>query len=325
MHVVSNVQLIKWGQGMQTLPELSRRTLLGSIPTLGAAAILTGVLPVQAAPMQVPSMRAIHRFRIGSMSVTVIDDARITFPAPMFAVNQPEGTVVPFLKKYGLPTETVSVHMQITYIESGARKILLDTGMGDVTFPGNEPDNGRLLSGLSVIGVLPEDISDVILSHGHPDHIGSCSTDGVPLFKNARYHLPPNELEFWTQKPSDEQNFMNFMLSIGNAQLEPVRSSADLAHVILAHGLQLLVDREAYGIDPRQLREAAGGAEIQIRRGGRFTQTRQAVQRNDQATHGGYTRASARRSSSAISSAKRATRRSSSPSTMMRALGSVPL
>jgi len=209
---------------MQTLPELSRRTLLGSIPTLGAAAILTGVLPVQAAPMQVPSMRAIHRFRIGIMSVTVIDDARITFPAPMFAVNQPEGTVVPFLENYGLPTETVSVHMQITYIESGARKILLDTGMGDVTFPGNEPDNGRLLSGLSVIGVLPEDISDVILSHGHPDHIGSCSTDGVPLFKNARYHLPPNELEFWTQKPSDEQNFMNFMLSIGNAQLEPVRS-----------------------------------------------------------------------------------------------------
>jgi glyoxylase-like metal-dependent hydrolase (beta-lactamase superfamily II) len=31
-------------------------------------------------------------------------------------------------------------------------------------------------------------------------------------------------LEFWTQKPSDEQNFMNLMLSVGNAQLEPVRS-----------------------------------------------------------------------------------------------------
>jgi len=209
---------------MQTLSKLSRRTLLGSIPTLGAAAILTGALPVQAAPMQAPSMRAIHRFGIGAMRVTVIDDARFTFPAPMFAVNQPEGTVTPFLEKYGLPTETVSLHMQVTYIESGGRKILLDTGMGDVTFPGNEPDNGRLLSGLSAIGVSPGDVTDVILSHGHPDHIGSCSVDGEPLFKNARYHLPPNELEFWTQKPDEEQSFMNLMLAVGNAQLEPVRA-----------------------------------------------------------------------------------------------------
>lgn len=209
---------------MLTSPKLSRRTLLGSAPALGASALLTGAVPLQAAPMQTPSLRAIHRFKVGAMRVTVIDDARFTFPASMFAANQPEGTVVPFLEKYGLPTETVSLHMQVTYIESGSQKILLDTGMGDVTFPGNEADNGRLLAGLSAIGVSPEDITTVILSHGHPDHIGSCSKDGAPMFKNAGYHLPPNELEFWTQKPTEEQSFMNFMLSIGTAQLEPVRS-----------------------------------------------------------------------------------------------------
>lgn len=114
--------------------------------------------------------------------------------------------------------------MQVTYIQTGPHKVLLDTGMGDVTFPGNEVDNGRLLAGLSAVAVSAEDITDVILSHGHPDHIGSCTKDGAPLFKNARYHLPPAELEFWTQKPSDEQSFMNVMQSIGAAQLEPVRT-----------------------------------------------------------------------------------------------------
>jgi glyoxylase-like metal-dependent hydrolase (beta-lactamase superfamily II) len=209
---------------MQTTAKLSRRGLLGSVPALGGLALLGGASSLQAASMETPSLRAIHRFHIGAMKVAIIDDARFTFPAPMFAANQPEGAIVPFLEKYGLPTETVSLHMQITFVETGPHKVLLDTGMGDITFPSNEADNGRLLAGLKTVGVSPEDITDVILSHGHPDHIGSCSTNGEPLFKNARYHLPPNELEFWTQTPGDEQSFMNMMLAVGTAQLEPVRS-----------------------------------------------------------------------------------------------------
>jgi glyoxylase-like metal-dependent hydrolase (beta-lactamase superfamily II) len=158
------------------------------------------------------------------MRITIIDDARFTFPAAAFAANQPEGSVASFLSEFGLPTETVSLHIQVTFIEIGDHKILLDTGMGDVTFPGNGADNGRLLASLAAIGVAADDITTVILSHGHPDHIGSCSSNGAPLFKNADYYLPPNELEFWTQKPGDEENFMNFMLAVGNAQLAPVQS-----------------------------------------------------------------------------------------------------
>jgi glyoxylase-like metal-dependent hydrolase (beta-lactamase superfamily II) len=168
-------------------------------------------------------VRAVHRSHVGKMRLTVIDDARFTFPSAAFAANQPEGTIVPFLERFGLPSDFVSLHMQVALVESGSRKVLLDTGMGDVTFPGNEPDNGRLASGLASIGVSREEITDVVLSHGHPDHIGSCSRDGAPMFKNAVYHMPPDELEFWTQKPGEEANFPNFMLGVGNAQLEPVR------------------------------------------------------------------------------------------------------
>jgi len=209
---------------MSTSSNFSRRALLTAVPTLGAATILAGASPSNAAPLTPAPFRAIHRFKIGTMRVTVIDDARFTFPAPAFAANRPEGSAESFLTKFGLPTETVSLHMQVTYIESGAHKVLLDTGMGDVTFPGNEADNGRLLDGLRAINVSPDDITMVILSHGHPDHIGSCSKNGAPIFKNADYFLPPNELEFWSQKPGEEQNFMNFMLSVGNAQLDPIRS-----------------------------------------------------------------------------------------------------
>jgi len=202
----------------------TRRDLLKTVPALSVTGVLASANPIAAEPMLSAPLRAIHRFSIGAMQVTIIDDARFTFPAVAFADNQPEGTVEPFLAAYGLPSESVSLHMQITYIEHGPHKILLDTGMGDVTFPGNAPDNGRLLAGLATIGVSPDDITAVILSHGHPDHIGSCSRNGAPLFKNASYHMPPDEMEFWTQRPGDDESFMNVMLAVANAQLEPVRS-----------------------------------------------------------------------------------------------------
>ncbi len=213
---------------MTTEPKITRRqSLLG----LGAAA---GSLPLLAAAVGAPApaaaqggaaapFRAIHRFHLGAMRVTVIDDGSFTFPAAAFAANQPEGSIAPFLGRFGLPGDFVNLHLQVTLIERGEDKVLIDTGLGDVTFPGNDPDNGRLAAGLAAIGVGREDITAVIISHGHPDHIGACSVDGAPAFPNAAYFIPPEELEFWTQKPGDEASFPNFMLAVGNRQLEPLR------------------------------------------------------------------------------------------------------
>ena len=206
---------------------LSRRHVIGGTAATVAATPLLQACTLSTAganPMPAAPLRALHRFRLGEMQVTVIDDARFTFPAPAFAANQPEGTIGPFLGRFGLPGDFVSLHMQVTVIEHGDHKILLDTGMGNVTFPENQPDNGRLAAGLAAIGISADDITTVVISHGHPDHIGGCSKDGEPVFKNAAYYMPPDELDFWTQKPGAEESFPNFMLGVGNAMLEPVRA-----------------------------------------------------------------------------------------------------
>jgi glyoxylase-like metal-dependent hydrolase (beta-lactamase superfamily II) len=49
--------------------------------------------------------------------------------------------------------------------------------------PGMVPAQGVILEPLRRLGVEPEDVTDVVLSHHHPDH-----TMNVGLFPNARVH-----------------------------------------------------------------------------------------------------------------------------------------
>ncbi len=57
---------------------------------------------------------------------------------------------------------------------------------GDTTVvvdPGMVASRGLILDPLRAAGVAPEDVTDVVFSHHHPDH-----TINAALFQNARYH-----------------------------------------------------------------------------------------------------------------------------------------
>jgi glyoxylase-like metal-dependent hydrolase (beta-lactamase superfamily II) len=60
------------------------------------------------------------------------------------------------------------------------------------------------LVGLEKTGTLATDIDTVILTHGHPDHIGGAvNAEGKPAFPNARYVMWKDEWEFWTSEEPD--------------------------------------------------------------------------------------------------------------------------
>lgn len=63
-----------------------------------------------------------------------------------------------------------------SYLLLGDRPVLVDAGM-----PGEEE---RLISALHQHGIAPSDISLVVLTHGHTDHVGSVNAvarAGVPI------------------------------------------------------------------------------------------------------------------------------------------------
>src|SRR5262245_19273426 len=60
---------------------------------------------------------------------------------------------------------------------------------------------GLILDPLRAAGVAPEDVTDVVFSHHHPDH-----TINAALFQNARYHdhWAIYENDVWTDRSVEE-------------------------------------------------------------------------------------------------------------------------
>jgi glyoxylase-like metal-dependent hydrolase (beta-lactamase superfamily II) len=53
------------------------------------------------------------------------------------------------------------------------------------------------LDSLRALGADPPDVTDVLLSHLHLDHIGWTTLDGRPTFPNARYAMPRTEQDHY--------------------------------------------------------------------------------------------------------------------------------
>jgi glyoxylase-like metal-dependent hydrolase (beta-lactamase superfamily II) len=75
-------------------------------------------------------------------------------------------------------------------VRGGGRVALVDLGVGPDGWQapsGATIAPGHLLESLRALGVAPDDVTDVVLSHVHPDHVGWASDHGAPVFTRATY------------------------------------------------------------------------------------------------------------------------------------------
>ncbi len=99
-------------------------------------------------------------------------------------------------------------------IRAGVRLILIDTGLGnkrdDKYYQVRYIDPGvSLLKSLKEAGFRPEDVTDIIFTHLHDDHVGGAtfrdgSGDSVPLFPAASYICSRAQWE-WAWNPNKRE------------------------------------------------------------------------------------------------------------------------
>ena len=94
------------------------------------------------------------------------------------------------------------------------------------------PSTGKLLQNLQAEGIEPRDIDTVILTHGHPDHIGgNTDAEGKPAFPNARYVMWKGEWDFWTSGQAEQkldEHVKEILLGFARKNLPPIQGQLDL-------------------------------------------------------------------------------------------------
>jgi len=111
-------------------------------------------------------------------------------------------------------------------IRSGDRVIVLDTGIGSK--PMYPWLGGGFRSSLLSKGVAPGDVTDVVFSHLHLDHIGWAAQHGKPFFSNATYRCDRRDWDFFVspdyEMPEWESSTSNPAEDSAANRLAPVAS-----------------------------------------------------------------------------------------------------
>jgi glyoxylase-like metal-dependent hydrolase (beta-lactamase superfamily II) len=80
-------------------------------------------------------------------------------------------------------------------IEAPTGVVLVDAGDGR---PRADLDGGHLFEELEELGIRPWDVRQVVVTHGHADHVGGLlGPRGEPAFPDARHVVRDREVSYW--------------------------------------------------------------------------------------------------------------------------------
>lgn len=167
---------------------LSRRSLLAS----AAAAPLAGLAGAPAladVAKAGPSFARHRRFSIGAFEVTTILGGTTPRENPqgIFGTNVSSEEFAEVSRDNFLSTEMSQFFFTPTVVNTGSELVLFDTGL----------NAQATTAALAEAGYSPDQVTIVVLTHMHGDHIGGLMSDGTATFANARYVTGQAEFDHW--------------------------------------------------------------------------------------------------------------------------------
>lgn len=181
----------------QTVSTPSRRRFLASGAALGAAAAGlagSGGARANASDATAASVLSSYRRRVGDIEIVTLLDGYIPFEFGVFRGIDEASYRQQLRNDYIDPAGPLNVGISAHLVRTGDRLALIDAGAADAF----GPTAGRIAAALDALGVAPEDVTDLLLTHMHPDHIGGAMRGGDAAFANAAVHVADAEAAFWT-------------------------------------------------------------------------------------------------------------------------------
>lgn len=145
----------------------------------------------------------IYRFKLGGFEIATVLDAKAIREGlhPQYGGNASVDEVHALARANNIDTQRFEHPNIPTIVNTGKQLVLFDTGNGALPREYEQLSKrlppGQTAARLAAAGYRPEDIDVIVLTHGHPDHIGGLTEGGKPVFPNARYVFGAAEFDFW--------------------------------------------------------------------------------------------------------------------------------
>lgn len=140
--------------------------------------------------------RTPYRFDHGDFDITVFSDGYIHVPIDIILADGTQEQRAEVMATTGDPDgNNVRSKANIPLLRRGSDMILVDIGSGAKY----QPSDGKLLGHMAMAGVDPSEITKIVLTHGHPDHMWAMLDETDRLtFPNATYYVNEAEWRYWT-------------------------------------------------------------------------------------------------------------------------------
>lgn len=175
---------------------------------LGAAGVAAGALGIapgaditvhaQTSTKGLPQGAGFYRFKLGELACASVAEGVFKVDKDVRPTLAPDADPAAFeaaMRREFLPVDRARLSCNVLYVDTGRNKVLFDVGTGDVW----GPSLGQLPANLANLGVRPEEIDTIVISHAHGDHLyGILDKQGALTFPNARCFVGETEWRFWT-------------------------------------------------------------------------------------------------------------------------------